>query len=379
MVATDVAGKAGSDLRHVMLNGRRRLIGAFCGVGLIGAVALFSVVREQAAFYRVTTLPPYRGYLFWPIAMNDQGQIVGYWFDGTKFTVLLWSRQSGLRDLGITSDSTLAINNSGQIAGTMTDPNGNTMVFLWDPRTGLAHFDCRNMSNIMPILIGPEGQIVGTFDGRSRHAYVWDHAGRMTDLNPLNAQMSWVCRSNESGQILGAFFDGNSSRSCLWNLADANSPEWVPLPGQDDAYCDLNNGGHVLRAMFRPSESPNQRPQKWAMLWHEDRGRTWLFPLPDLDADVEYVNDANQVVHYRKSRSIFTKWFPRLFPARWHSFLWDPVHGSISLDKALGLRGSEQLFIEDVNDEGCIVGTIWSGHVPKRSVLLEPIAGKWRR
>lgn len=370
------------DLRHTMFKGRRRLIGIFCAAGLIGAIVLFSVVRERATFYRVTTLPPYRGYLFWPVAMNDQGQIVGYRFDGTESTVLLWTRQSGLRDLGITSGSTtLAINNSGQIAGTMTDPNGNTMVFLWDPRTGLAQFDCRSMSNVEPILIGPEGQIVGSFEttGGSRQAYAWDHAGRTRELNPPSARTSEVWRSNDSGQILGAFYDGNGSRSCLWDLADANSPEWMPLPGQDAAYRDLNNGGYVLRAMLRPAENLDQRVQKWAMLWHEDRGRTWLFPLPDLDAQVDYVNDANQVVYYRESRASLAKWFPRLFPARGHTFLWDPVHGSISLDKALRLKGREQFFIEDLNNEGCIVGTVWSGYVPKRSVLLEPVAGKWIR
>jgi len=79
-----------------------------------------------------------------------------------------------------------------------------------------------------------------------------------------------VLRSNESGQILGGFHDGNSSRSCLWDLADANSPKWTPLPGQGDAYRDLNNAGYVLRAMLRPAQSPNQRLQKWAVLWHED-------------------------------------------------------------------------------------------------------------
>ncbi len=370
------------DLRRTTFKGRRRLIGTCCAAGLIGAIVLFSVVRERATFYRATTLPPYRGYLFWPVAINDQGQIVGYRFDGTEYTVLLWTRQGGLRDLGITSDGpALAINNSGQIAGTMTDPNRNTMVFLWDPSTGLAQFDCRSMSNVMPILIGPEGQIVGTFEtnGGSRHACAWDHAGRMRELNPPNARKSWVCRSNESGQILGAFYDGNGSRSCLWDLTDGNSPEWTPLPGREPTYRDLNNGGYVLRDMLRPPASPNQGLQKWAMLWHEDRGRTWLFPLPDLDAQVGYVNDANQVVYYRESRSIFTKRFPRRFPARGHTLLWDPAHGSISLDKYLRLKGREQFFIEDLNNEGCIVGTVWSGWRPKRSVLLEPIAGKWTR
>jgi len=360
----------------------RCLIVLLCIMGLLAAVTVCFVGERRSDLYRVTVLPRHRDYLFWPVAMNDHGQIVGYKFDGTGFTVLLWSRQSGLRELGITSDSSaLAINNSGQIAGTTTDPNGNTMVFSWDPRAGLAQFDCRSMNNIMSILIGPEGQIVGNCEtnGGPRHAYVWDHTGRMRDLSPPNAQKGRVLRSNESGQILGVFYDGNSSRSCLWDLADTNSPKWTSLIGQTDAYSDLNNGGYVLRAMLRPAEGSDKRVRKRAMLWHEDRGRTWLFPLPDLDSQVDYVNDANQVVYYRKSRSILTKWFPRRFPARGHTLLWDPVHGSISLDKSLRLRGREEFFIEDLNNEGCIVGTVWSGWVPKRSVLLEPAAGKWKR
>ncbi|MGE5295779.1 MAG: hypothetical protein ACM3VT_13210, partial [Solirubrobacterales bacterium] len=122
-------------LMGIMLGRLRLPVVAFCAAALMAAVAIVFVERGQSDLYRVTVLPSYGGMPFLPRALNDRGQIVGLMMRaGGGFSVSLWDRKQGLRDLGIATDDLdrPMINNLGQVAGVLTDANRNETVFLWD-------------------------------------------------------------------------------------------------------------------------------------------------------------------------------------------------------------------------------------------------------
>ncbi len=364
----------------------RCLVVVFCVVGLATVSAVFLLRLAEPRFYRAVILPSYGGQPFRPFAMNDRNQIVGLVTTRRGgLGVALWDREQGIRELGIGfSEGTLAINNAGQIGGEMCDPNGKTLGFLWDPNAGMSQIGPAGVDEGRLFAIGDGGRIVGAYktDSGSVHACMWEDTGRMRDLNPPGASCSAADHINSSGQVLGHFDHNTSDRGlCLWDLADPNFTDWMSVPGESTGlYRDLNNGGYVLGEGLCPEERPGAWPRRYAMLWHRDKDPTWLFPLVNLDAHVAYLNDANQVVYYETHRSTLSKWFPRRFPPCTRLFLWDPTHGSISLDKCLKLGGRDYFAVCDLNNEGCIVGVVESGKgVRKRAVLLEPIAGKWRR
>jgi hypothetical protein len=355
----------------------------FCAVGLAAAIAVLLLRLAEPKFYRAVTLPSYGGEPFHPHGINDDGQIVGRVTTANgKSGVALWDREHGIRELGIASNGLLAINNAGQIAGEMYDPNGKTAAFLWDPNAGLVQVGRGSVREGWVVAINRSGQMVGSYKTAlgSTHPCIWDDADHMRDLNPSDMLTGRAYHINDSGQILGVFHAERNAQACLWDLSDPNFTDWMSLPGHDDTYCALNNGGHVLGDMVRPTEGLNALPQRYAMLWHKDREPTWLFPLVDFNARVAYLNDANQVVYYETHRSSLSKWFPRWFPSSKRTFLWDPVRGSISLDMCLKLGGRDYFEVRGLNNKGCIVGVVLSATgVQKRAVLLEPIARKWRR
>jgi probable HAF family extracellular repeat protein len=375
-----------SNMGHVMRGdkdarrrGLRRPAVALCVVVLVVAIVVILLKLAEPELYRAVTLPSYGGKPFQPQAMNDHGQIVGLVMTaGGGSGVALWDREHGIRELGIAcNDGPLVINNLGQIAGIMMDPNGGTRVFLWDPQAGLTGLG-RNGSR--PFAINNRGHVVGDsgFDAGQPHAHLWERTRALQDLNPPGAWGSMAEHVNDSSQILGRF--GVDGRACFWDLADPNLPDWMSLPDEGDPqYSGLNNGGYVLGEMYRPVDSPSGWPRRYAMLWHKDRDLTWLFPLDGaLNAHPFHLNDANQVVYYRSCRSTLANWFPRWFSPYERHFLWDPTHGSVSLDRGLHLSKKDDFVVRDLNNEGCIVGTIWSAKgVQKRAVLLEPIPGKW--
>ncbi len=369
-----------SDARRRWL---RRPVMWLCVVGLTAAIVIVLLAGTMPAYYGVVTLPSYGGKPFHPHAINDHNQIVGrVTTAGGKSGVALWDREHGIRELGIVAgEGPLMINNRGQVAGPAVDPNGGTRVFLWDPQTGLTLLGQRGSR---AVAINNRGQVAGDsgMEPGPPHAILWEGANGMRDLNPPDSQGSIALHLNDSGQILGSgsFGARGLTQRCFWDLADPNFMDWMSFPDKTHGYRDLNNGGYVLDEEFRPEERPGMWPQRYAMLWHKDREPTWLFPLVDLDAHVAILNDVNQVVYYEKHRPRLSKWFPHWFPPCQRPFLWDPVHGSISLERGLRLGKADDFAVCDLNNEGCIVGVVSSAKGrQKRVILLDPIARKWRK
>jgi len=302
-----------------------------------------------------------------PCSINDRGQVVG----SCQGRFYLWERGKDWRELRGVSGRALHINNAGQIAGTIDDPNGARQAFLWDSvggsrllgTLGLANSEARALNNL--------GQVVGmsVTSSREQHAFIWDKTSGMRDLGP-----DYASTINDSGQVIvlsnGRYFLVETSRTGV-------APTEIPTSKSYYGYriCCINNNGYVLSEALNPNKG-----RDCAFIWRPDRGIEWLFPLRGLKSHTAAFNDANQVA---VSESVLNlDWFRRLktrdLGAYRHSFLWTRQRGRVFLDKYVRDRGSDYFTITGLNSNGCIVGTVYrdAGSV-FRAVLLEPIPERW--
>src|SRR6185369_155289 len=101
-------------------------------------------------------------------AINDAGQVAGYFGGSTNSSGFLWDSSHGYTNLGglpnnYSYSQANDLNEAGQVVGLTkwsTDPYDNAQAFLWDSTTGmqaLQSFDTYHMATA----INESGQIVG--------------------------------------------------------------------------------------------------------------------------------------------------------------------------------------------------------------------------
>ena len=158
--------------------------------------------------YRVTILSSLGGNHTAPYAINDHGQIVGVAeTEKGDHHLVLWDQERKLHDLGSIGESLsrFDINNTGQIAGAMKDPNGHTRGFLRDPNGRIEWLPTFAGGGCYVRALNNRGQIVGSSkvaDGSSL-AFLWDKAGGIRDLGTLNGKESQARAINDNGQVFG--------------------------------------------------------------------------------------------------------------------------------------------------------------------------------
>ena len=347
---------------------RRTIRGYRVSVALLLAAVLAGLLifalNWHSRLYRVTILPRLGTRVVMPCSINDHSQIVGF----CQGRFYLWERGKDWRELGRASErSGLYINNAGQIAGTIDDPNGlKQEAFLWDPADGTrllgtlgdAYSEVHALNNL--------GQVVGE---SGEHAFIWDKPGGMRNLGPHSA-----LAINDSGQVIVCSY----GRYLLMesNHTDAAPIEIPPIKGRyGGGIYGINNNGYVLSQGLNPNNG-----RDYAFIWHPDRGIEWLFSVRGRVPHMAALNDANQVA---VSESVlYSAWYKRLTrrnprPYR-QSFLWTRQRGRVLLDKYVRDRSGDYLTIAGLNNNGCVIGTVHrdTGSV-FRAVLLEPIPERW--
>ena len=154
--------------------------------------------------------------------INDLGQVVGGSFhdDGTTSIhhSFLYSPATGMVNLS-TLDAVgavaRAINNSGQILGSITTANGNDDPFLYSSETGMIDLGTLGGNLAVPEHVNDSGEFVGYsyIDSiNDTHAFLYSKATGMVNLNSfLPSNSGWVLRDataiNNSGQIVGQAYD----------------------------------------------------------------------------------------------------------------------------------------------------------------------------
>jgi probable HAF family extracellular repeat protein len=161
-----------------------------------------------------------------PFAINDAGQVAGTVprtdaHGRSVHHLVLWT--DGVpRDLGSIGgamvSSVRAMNDRGDIVGTHEGPDGSWRGFVW---TGGRIVDLGDLGgDVTPVDVNEAGQVVGhanTGEYGTPHAFVWQD-GVMTDLAAATGHdWSYARDIDEHGRIAGVAI-GQESQAVLWHV-----------------------------------------------------------------------------------------------------------------------------------------------------------------
>jgi probable HAF family extracellular repeat protein len=146
------------------------------------------------------------------VAINNSGQIAGTYETQSGYLYgFFWSSSSGMVPLGtLGGDLSLvaAIDNAGQIVGESLDSKGNLSAFLWSPGTGIQAIG--TSSSEMATGIDDSGQIAYLQDP-APYAMTYGAVGGTSSLSLLNfgGQGSTISAMNDSGWMIGETSGGD--------------------------------------------------------------------------------------------------------------------------------------------------------------------------
>jgi len=197
----------------------------------------------------------------WAKAVNNSGQIVGYsettdsgrhgflWDNGTM---------TDLGTLGGYGSFARGINDAGQIVGESFTDQGNWHAFHWQDGQ-MADLGTLGGNRSEAYDINSDGQIAGYSrlndgsDHNNSHAVLWESNGQLIDIGTLgNIDDSKAMALNNSGQVVGySYTDMWQQHAFLWDNADGMIDLNTMLPGDSGwAYLetafDINNNGHIV-------------------------------------------------------------------------------------------------------------------------------------
>jgi len=351
-----------------------------------GVIALFLIVGLVTwrlccppALYRATVLPSLGGGQTYAHTVNDHGQVAGIeYFTGEKQRLFLWDCENGIRDLGSATGDQVMINNAGQISGTMPrDPNGRE-AFLWEPDKGRTMLGTLGGKSSRAVAMNRSGQIIGfSRDATdSVRGFFWDKTTGMRQLNTPDGPWCEPVAINDAGQVLVIWFK-RPWTSTTWLLLDPNGPIRLGAVAQRTWPLSVNSRSCIVA--IERSEGPRQ----YLFFRNDDGAWKRLFGVSSRP-QVTRLNEKNQFAYTEFIRSRWSglrdRFFGRRFPPdddEAVSYLWDPVRGRIALNRYI--RGMCHLIVKDVNNKGCIVGSVVTKDGSARSVLLEPVPERWKR
>lgn len=204
--------------------------------------------------------------------INSGGEVVGTIRKRTFTHAFLWTKTTGIQDLGTIrgASSAAAINNSEQVVGWFGTP-GAEEAFLWTHATGMQDLGFTGI----PVAINDAGQIAGNYDGSNTHAFFWTAATGLQDIGTLGGCCTQATGMNNSGQVVGWSFTASADQHpFLWTQAGGMTD--LAFAGQASA---INNAGQVVGYYYNGSTSR-------AFQWTATSG------LQDLGTDDGYASGA---------------------------------------------------------------------------------------
>jgi probable HAF family extracellular repeat protein len=324
------------------------------------AVASTPLFGQPAPPYRVDWLGP----TFFPIAINDYGQVVGFDTRGGGYgPALLWHGGT-FTDLGVGMGNDInnagvvvlgvPISGQGQPGAVVVAPDG-TRTDVGIPQGWGGDFRHEFSINDSGTVVGMQKNAVGS-DGR---AFVWDR-GAVTYIDlglPQTPAYVSAHGINNAGQVVGWWNNESVGGGYLWH---DGAVTFLPAPA-----VSINDAGQVLML----------GGQVWSA------GRTTPVPglplLPSSATDVPIdlvareINNGGEVVGWQWETYLIDE--EHGHGAFERAFVWDAAGGTVDLNGLMGLEADEsrqfplaQAF--DLNGLGQIVG-----YGPNGGWLLTPV------
>jgi len=331
---------------------------------LLAVVTLLALTVPRPGWGQIemTDLGTLGGYSVLPLAMNSNGQIVGFSkFRGTEYEIdhaFLWEAGT-MYDLGAISGSSgccaqaMDINDAGWVVG-MAGLTLGDGTYIWDRLSPL-----RSLPLDYVIGINSAGVVLGFRYAWDRYeGFTWDAVADTERL--LSYAQVYPIAINDAGQIIG---QDEMDGALLWEKS--GWPVTMPtLGGRGNSPAAINRYGTVVgksRIPGPPPEDPeNPVDGDWhAYVWRSGYGITDLGSRYGGSSRALAINDVGQVVG---ADSPFTNPYKRE-----HAFYWDSNLGWIDL----ATPGELHSIAYDINNAGQVVGLIRAGDQHANAFLWE--------
>jgi probable HAF family extracellular repeat protein len=227
----------------------RKLVLMSAGVLLLALATMTAAMAVNYTIQDLGTLDGYNGGID-PWAVNESGEVVGQCnVGGATWHGFLWSsgRMRDLGTLGGSGCSAFGINDHGQVVGSAQRSDGSYRAFVWDQgfekvlgTLGGRYSDARAINN--------SGQVVGWshVDGSNNfHAFLWDEANGMRDLDTLGGPTSVAYAINDAGQVVGRADAPDRQQAFIWDSMNGMR-SLGPLGSSFSEARGINNAGQVV-------------------------------------------------------------------------------------------------------------------------------------
>src|SRR6266853_5589067 len=156
--------------------------------GLMCAITYFASTAIAQTGYQITRIPVASGANSAALGLNDNGEVVGYSFQGDDYQAFLFSyaekSMTEIGSLGGKLNAACAINSAGQVTGYSQDANGNLLAFVFSRNAPIASLGALNGgSTSEAFCINNRGEVVGdSQSGGQNHRPVLFSNGSVQDL-----------------------------------------------------------------------------------------------------------------------------------------------------------------------------------------------------
>jgi probable HAF family extracellular repeat protein len=351
--------------------------------------------REHLPHYRVTDLSTLGGTYSYAFGLNDAGQVAGGVCDpnqtgGAYQTAFLWTKQTGMQDLGTLGGFNTVLNSAaggpnarGEAAliseTFMADQNGEDFCGFGTHRQCLAAIWKDGAMMALPSLGGDnsqaywvnnQGRVVGFAENRNEEAegrcatafqrfdfeaVIWEPNGDVRELPPLPGDtVGFAWGINDRGQAVGSSglcantslppLPPNGAHAVLWER-DGSPTDLGNLGGTSNVASSINNRGDVV-GTSQSSKDGNIH----AFLWTKKTGKMQdLGTFPGAIATIapccHTINNSGEVVGFSIDANFNTR------ALLWKDKALTDLNSLISKDSPWYLQAAES-----INDAGEIAG-----------------------
>lgn len=214
-------------------------------------------IRQRTSFnYTITNLGSLSVNSSYPASINENGDVVGYYYSATYAKrAFLW-RQGVMTDLGTLGGKEAYardINNAGQVVGESRTASGQWHAFLWDETNGMRDLGTLGGTTSYAYAINAGGEVVGySSTGSANQGFLYRN-GIMTSLAQAGYAQSAAFGINDVGQVVGILLtqDNVSTAAMYYNgtMTDLGSPL---LDGSQ--FWTINNAGLIAAFAWNATE-----------------------------------------------------------------------------------------------------------------------------
>ncbi len=190
-------------------------------------------------------------------AVNDNGQIVGSVYDATANTghAMSYTTAGGMTDIGTLTGYTwtqaMGINSAGTIVGIAKNVSASTNhAFSYTAAGGMKDLGTLGGTKVGAAGINTAGQIVGYSNDSSAtgHAFLYTTAAGMTDLKSLSfCYDSFANAINTAGQVVGEAYDINANAHAFIYTATGGLMDLGTLTGCVNSYANaINDSSQIV-------------------------------------------------------------------------------------------------------------------------------------